>query len=227
MDSIAFRTKYDIRFHKNELADRYIALYKLDTNPTPENWNRSEADVVIRHFLDFELGPDDFNGKDVIDIGCGPGFLKKTILRISSPKTYVNLDINSFLENLDIVADAAHIPFKNDSFDLVLSFGSIAGVLWGDLPTCSYLLVVHPFDPLYEVVRILRRGGVAKIGPISLLRSCWKNEGDGAKYESVRHEFISFAALAKEKFPSLEIEFSRIIDKETNRFDEWMTFRKQ
>lgn len=226
MDSTTFRTKYDIRTHAIEFTEHGIALYKLDTNPTPENWNRSEADVAIRYFLDFEIGPSDFKGKDVIDIGCGPGFLKKTILRLSSPKTYVNLDINSSLENLDIVADAAHIPFKDDSFDLVLSFGSVAGVCWGDLPICSYLCV-YPFDPLWEIVRILRSGGIAKIGPISLLRSCWKNENDGAKYESVRHEFVNFATTLEEKFPCLKIEFYRIIDNETGRFDEWMTIRKQ
>lgn len=226
MDGMTFRTKYDTRAHTIEFTKHCVALYKLDTNPIPENWNRSEADVAMRHFLDFELNPSDFSDKDVIDIGCGPGFLKKTILRLSSPKRYVNLDINSSLENLDIVADAAHIPFKDNSFDLVLSFGSITGVRWEDFPTCNHLCV-YPFEPLWEVVRILRSGGIAKIGPISLLRSCWKNENDGTKYESVRHEFVKFATSAKEKFPSLEVEFSRIIDGETGHFDEWMTFLKQ
>ncbi|QQG45994.1 MAG: methyltransferase domain-containing protein [Candidatus Niyogibacteria bacterium] len=226
MDGVTFRTKYDIRAHTIEFTEHYVALYKFGVNPIPENWNRSEADVAIRYFLDLELNPSDFNDNDVIDIGCGPGFFKKTILRIGSPKTYINLDINPFLENLDIIADAARMPFKDNSFDLVLSFGSIAGVRWNDFQTRSYLCV-NPLDSLWEVARILRSGGVAKIGPISLLRSCWKNENDGVKYESVRHEFFNFATLLKEKFPCLEIEFYRIIDSGTGRFDEWMTFRKQ
>lgn len=32
------------------LTEHYVALYKLSTDPIPESWGRSEADVVIRYF---------------------------------------------------------------------------------------------------------------------------------------------------------------------------------
>jgi ubiquinone/menaquinone biosynthesis C-methylase UbiE len=100
-----------------------------------------------------------------IDVGSGPGNLAIEMAKITNLKVF-SLDLQPqmsdiALENIKqaglsnrittITADVCHIPFPDDSVDLVISRGSI--FFWEDRPAgCA------------EIYRILKPGGVAYCG---------------------------------------------------------------
>jgi len=69
----------------------------------------------------------------ILDVGCGKGFLLYEFTRIVPGITIIGLDISRYaLENGKeeikgslIRGDAAHLPFRTDSFDLVLSITTL------------------------------------------------------------------------------------------------------
>ncbi len=96
-------------------------------------------------------------GMEVLDVGCGTGFLSEGILEVT-PSVW-GLDITP--EQLRrarrklsiplVRGDAENLPFRAERFDAVLSSGSIE--YWPD-----------PVRALREMVRVLRPGGVAMVG---------------------------------------------------------------
>jgi demethylmenaquinone methyltransferase/2-methoxy-6-polyprenyl-1,4-benzoquinol methylase len=96
-------------------------------------------------------------GMEVLDVGCGTGFLSEGILEVT-PSVW-GLDITP--EQLKrarrklsiplVRGDAENLPFRAERFDAVLSSGSIE--YWPD-----------PVRALREMVRVLRPGGVAMVG---------------------------------------------------------------
>lgn len=96
-------------------------------------------------------------GMEVLDVGCGTGFLSEGILEVTP--TVWGLDITP--EQLQrarkklpiplVRGDAENLPFSSERFDAVLSSGSIE--YWPD-----------PGQALREMHRVLRPGGVAMVG---------------------------------------------------------------
>ncbi len=96
-------------------------------------------------------------GMEVLDVGCGTGFLSEGILEVT-PSVW-GLDITP--EQLQrargklsiplVRGDAENLPFRAERFDAVLSSGSIE--YWPD-----------PVQALREMRRVLRPGGVAMVG---------------------------------------------------------------
>lgn len=96
-------------------------------------------------------------GMEVLDVGCGTGFLSEGILEVT-PSVW-GLDITP--EQLQrarrklpiplVRGDAENLPFRGERFDAVLSSGSIE--YWPD-----------PVQALREMHRVLRPGGVAMVG---------------------------------------------------------------
>ncbi len=96
-------------------------------------------------------------GMEVLDVGCGTGFLSEGVLEITS--SVWGLDITP--EQLQRAArklpiplvrgDAENLPFQGERFDAVVSSGSIE--YWPD-----------PVRALHEMNRVLRPGGVAMVG---------------------------------------------------------------
>ncbi|MFQ5907406.1 MAG: methyltransferase domain-containing protein [Thermoplasmata archaeon] len=96
-------------------------------------------------------------GMEVLDVGCGTGFLSEGVLETTS--SVWGLDITP--EQLQRAArklpiplvrgDAENLPFQGERFDAVVSSGSIE--YWPD-----------PVRALHEMNRVLRPGGVAMVG---------------------------------------------------------------
>ncbi len=76
----------------------------------------------------------------VLDVGAGDKRYKDSIYCIK----YIALDVSG---NLDVIADAAFLPFKDDSFDMII---------------CTQVLehVKNPFLILEEFNRVLRAKGI-------------------------------------------------------------------
>lgn len=96
-------------------------------------------------------------GMEVLDVGCGTGFLSEGILEVT-PSVW-GLDITP--EQLQrarkklpiplVRGDAENLPFGSECFDAVLSSGSIE--YWP-----------NPEQALREMHRVLRPGGVVMVG---------------------------------------------------------------
>ncbi|MFQ6013034.1 MAG: methyltransferase domain-containing protein [Thermoplasmata archaeon] len=96
-------------------------------------------------------------GMEVLDVGCGTGFLSEGILEVT-PRVW-GLDITP--EQLRRAArklpiplvrgDAENLPFRPECFDAVLSSGSIE--YWPE-----------PVQALREMHRVLRPAGIALVG---------------------------------------------------------------
>lgn len=105
---------------------------------------------------------------DVLDIGCGPGWLTFILKEMAPHNTYYGLDLSTEMvetarqlaeekgfRDLHVVqGDAVQLPFPDNSFDLVTSCFSFR--LWGD-----------PVRGLQEAYRVVRPGGLVYIADIS------------------------------------------------------------
>lgn len=201
--------------------------YGLSVEQIGGSWMLSEAGVFFRYLYDFDLSVSDFDGKDCIDVGCGFGLFKKAIMKCASPRRFVNLDycLNPFGQAgvVDVAADAYVMPFLKESFDIVLVYGSVLGIFRkGDG------FEVKKPDPINEIIRILRPGGVAKIGPLSLFRLCWRSQADIDFYlQNCRGQILDYMISFKEQFPEIKFKFYRNIDTENHDlFDEWLEIWK-
>lgn len=102
--------------------------------------------------LEFDILKPYLKGKDVLEIGCGTGLILERAAEIS--KTALGIDISEGMlkHALDrglegVLADVTHLPFADESFDLVYSFKVLAHV--EDIDRA-----------LKEMARVTRPGGI-------------------------------------------------------------------
>src|SRR3989344_1875896 len=112
------------------------------------------------------------NSKKILDVGCSSGVLTAQIAKILPKSKIVGLDSygkaiifarSKYPKITFIVADAHNLPYKNNSFDLVI---------------CTETLehLVDPKKALSEIKRILKKNGKAIISMDSgnfLFRTVW------------------------------------------------------
>jgi SAM-dependent methyltransferase len=89
-------------------------------------------------------------GARLLDLGCGPR--DQAAPAEHGGVSYVGIDYSS--EQADLLADAHAIPFRENTFDVVLSYAVLEHLY-------------HPFLAVQEVARVLRPGGVY-VGTVSL-----------------------------------------------------------
>jgi SAM-dependent methyltransferase len=88
-------------------------------------------------------------GARMLDLGCGPR--DQAVPAAHCGLQYVGLDYSS--PQADLLADAHAIPFRDGSFDVVLSYAVLEHLY-------------HPFIAVQEVARVLKPGGLY-IGTVS------------------------------------------------------------
>lgn len=99
-------------------------------------------------------------GQRVLEVGCGRGIALPILAQLCRPAHLAGLDIDGALlaeaaEGLSarhlqaelVQADVREIPFPDESFDVVIDFG-----------TCYH--ITHPERALHEIARVLSVGGV-------------------------------------------------------------------
>ena len=160
MAQSAQRVDDDIRafWEARACGERYAAGDLLRDQLQTQLRVRYELEPYIPAFLDAESG----TGRDVLEIGVGMG-ADHLLWARARPRRLVGIDLTSRAARLTssrlalegcapriAVADARSLPFPNDSFDVVYSWG----------------VLHHTPDPpeaVREVHRVLKPGGMARI----------------------------------------------------------------
>lgn len=142
-------------------------------------------------------------GKKVLEVGSGWPFYRVYSGKVGSEGLFVALDIDKLIQGASykllsltgkspdeklVVGNAYQLPFKNDSFDIVLAHN----------PTLS------PVDWLIEANRILKPGGTILVTQIlepHTIRSIFKIE-DVLK-EEFKFEDVKFIPLVPGFFPNI------------------------
>lgn len=143
-------------------------------------WNRGHEDWFFRHFdhaalvvTDYLLQRHSLLKGRILDVGCGDGIIDLGVFLRMQPEELVGIDPFRGFERLPEVVAANHlpadvldnprlqfraedgnsIPYPDDYFDVVLSWGSLEHIAGGYLGT------------LREIRRVLKSGGLLFVHP--------------------------------------------------------------
>lgn len=139
-----------------KLMRRYSAKFHL---------SHDIALTLINYLLKLDLTPDEVLEKTTIDIGAGSGKFKEAMEKITGRKlnNIVELDKHRnpwWSQSTGVQAKAEELPFKDESFDLLLANCSVP-----IMPATGHKPRLIP-QIIREAVRVLKNGGVAKIYPL-------------------------------------------------------------
>jgi len=157
------------------------ARFTLDGDPDPAklSWRRGHEDWFFRHFdhAGPTIGSYFFKDSEllrgrVLDMGCGDGITDLSLYLRYQPERFVGVDpyrgyerlpqilaeqglsMDPWPANLEFMpADGNHLPFADDSFDAVVSWGSVEHIKGGYK------------QALREIKRVLRPDGLLFIHP--------------------------------------------------------------
>jgi SAM-dependent methyltransferase len=141
-------------------------------------WNKGHADWFFRHFdhaattvISYLLGDSPLLRGRVLDIGCGDGITDLGVALRTQCREFIGIDPFRQFERLpqiladnglpaDLVPpsltfrpeDANHLPFEDDSFDVVISWGSVEHMAGGYLQALREVKRVLVPDGLFLVV---------------------------------------------------------------------------
>lgn len=129
------------------LNDRKTVLPEASRSAFIDFKNKLAADIIANW-----IGP---GHHKILDVGCGSGQIDKILLEKNMCEI-IGIDINNDLQNkinlknqknfTFILADVSNLPFKQESFDVVISLGhSCAAAIPGALP---------------EIRRVLKNNGI-------------------------------------------------------------------
>ncbi len=136
------------------------------------NWFYRHFDHACRVIVDYMLGGSDLLKGHILDVGCGDGITDLGVFHRCQPKSLIGVDpfcgykrlpeicrdhqieLGDLPNGLSFMdASGNKLPFEDDSFDVVLSWGSLEHIAGGYRET------------LLEIKRVLRDGGLFFVHP--------------------------------------------------------------
>jgi ubiquinone/menaquinone biosynthesis C-methylase UbiE len=144
------------------------------------SWNKQHDDWFFRHFdhasrvvINMMLGDSPQLKGKILDVGCGDGIIDLAVFLRCQPELLVGIDPFKGFERLPAIvasnhvptgvldnsrlqfkaADGNEIPYADDYFDVVLSWGSLEHIAGGYKNT------------LHEIQRVLKPGGLFFVHP--------------------------------------------------------------
>lgn len=122
-------------------------------------WFRGKRDIVTA-FLSRAFGS--FNGKEVLDLGCGTGFFSvalknkgASLFCADTSQEALNMVRSKGLENT-FLAKAASLPFAGDKFDTVIALDVLEHLEDDQRAVCEIFRVLKPGGTLLVTVPALR-----------------------------------------------------------------------
>lgn len=168
-----------------------------------------ESNLIFKHLPSLQ-------GKNLLDLGCGTGLY--SIRALEKGAIVTGIDISEKMLSLAqekvktlslqinfVLGDMEHLPFNNDSFDVVLSVTSLE-------------FSKNPEMVLREILRVLKKGGKTVIGVLSASSLWAKKRKEKAKTTDSVYLYAHFfkpeelkTLLTKAGFKSVIIESSLFI----------------
>jgi ubiquinone/menaquinone biosynthesis C-methylase UbiE len=153
-------------------------MEKIESRPPTE----SDKFIFDSYIKQLQLSPEDFK-KKILDIGAGSVQFAKWAEEQGISNNIFSLEPvpHRFTGNKPktVGAEAQKIPFKDDSFDLVISAHAIPAILVSnkdaDRPEIWIKFEKDIQQIILEMLRVVRAGGEIRIGPIAEGRVFKKN----------------------------------------------------
>ena len=178
------------RAYWDQMADEYV-------QPGRKNWERTDPVWGIWDIPDSEVGilPADVAGMDVIELGCGTGYVSAWLARRGAKPIGIDNSprqletARGFQREFGIdfpllLGNAEHVPFPNESFDLAIS--EYGAAIWAD-----------PYKWIPEAARILKPGGeLIFLGNGVFVMLCVPDtEAEGAADERLKRDYFGLHRL--------------------------------
>src|SRR5712692_104841 len=192
--SVAAPAALEVQEHGLDTPDRISAVWKLpgveglSWQKGRDNWFYKHFEHAARVIIYYMLDDSPLLQGKILDVGCGDGITDLGVFLRKRPQLFVGLDLEdnfrelqrmmrenglpfaSWPENLIFrQVDANHIPYPDDYFDVVISWGSLEHITGGYLQT------------LKEIKRVLKDGGLFFLHP-------------GLYYSNVGHHLGEFTS---------------------------------
>lgn len=191
------------RLYKNEaereaLASEFVDNYGLTSD---------QARTAVTYFDYLNLRAEDIKDKLILDVGSNIGEFKTALSKMGiASRLFVNFDKDRVPENLNIRGRAEALPFKDESFDLVLAHASVPMMQ----ATGGYLDQVSP--TLDELFRVVRTGGTMRICPVGFEKSTPGLSDHLDQLERLKLEVFRRLKQIKEQSPTVTITLIKIFD---------------
>ncbi len=159
------------RAHWHLASECDVDLPSLSWQQGPDNWFYRHFDHAAHVIVDYMLDNSPLLSGKILDVGCGDGITDLGVFLRCQPELLVGIDPDRSYERLPSVLadnqlpleqparlrftpdDANHVPFPDDYFDVVISWGSVEHIPGGYLQT------------LREIKRVLKPDGLLFIHP--------------------------------------------------------------
>lgn len=169
-----------------------------------------ESFDLVYYEEDLSLSLKELAGKRIIDIGSGAGNFKKTLVKMGArPKDIVNFDMSELRKkrDLDVRGRAETLPFKDESFDVVLAFCSVPVIVSAG---GRYDLIPKIIG---EMIRVVKKEGVIKVYPVGGYRKHF-DDVDNVKRARLAEEVTKNLVIIHKKSPSAMMKITKIISSE-------------
>ena len=142
------------------MEEKLISAKSYWTREEAEAYDRSTSTRKVQHMMTEKLLKEMKTGGRTLDIGCGTGFSMEV-----TGKESFGMDISIEMLKLArkkgferlVLADFRHIPFKDNSFDIIISVSTIQWVT-GKEPQ----EIIDQYRSVFnEMKRVLKAGGKA------------------------------------------------------------------
>lgn len=130
----------------------------------PSIRDENDEEVFQAYMEDLKLSPEDFD-KKILDVGSGPGKFAKWAKEHHESSEIYSLEPfhKSDEPTKSIQGFAENLPIKSETFDLVVSNGSIPNVFLGENPETLNKKVRNS---LFELMRVIKPGGEIRLGRV-------------------------------------------------------------
>lgn len=169
----SLRTKYKDYF------DEYNQIIEVESGGTVKDYLTPEMEL-LPYFKDLELRGELLQDKTILDIGSQAHFFDDYCKqKYNSVVVVVDIEMSSMgtKHDLPVVADARALPFKDSSFDLIVSHASMPHILvpyadekWNFIPLegeTKQKAINDVLRMLREVYRVTKNGGQIRMSTFS------------------------------------------------------------